>query len=260
MTLRSTHGSFAKLAPLFLLSAALAACGGGGGSDAATETVPTDPQVGSPRAFAANYAAYIAGGDTGTFTVSGTCVGAAVVTMGAAITREAFEGQLRLWNPTRLVATVEAPPPGGSVPVPSRPCGLGNIDFTRSTYYGDAGTPIGFRYNVGEYLTANWSAGLPTVVSDGQSGRLASFERYADSRKLVSTGSATLDYRAAFEPGGDPRNPPVLVDLVTSMFAPSGLNEITETLRYRSVDGVGLRLVMLQYDYLGGARVTLTRQ
>ena len=71
--------------------------------------------------------------------MTGACVGAALVTMGSAITREAFEGQLRLWNATRLVATVEAPPPGGNVPVPSRPCDLGNIDFKpakQSDYHG----------------------------------------------------------------------------------------------------------------------------
>lgn len=258
MTSVARFGSLSQFLSAFLVSASLAACGGGSGGGA--ETAAPEPAVGSPHAFAANFAAYIAAGDTGTFTVTGACVGAAVVTMGPAITREAFEGQLRLWNSTRLAATVEAPPPGGNVSVPSRPCDLGNIDFTRTTYYGDAGTPIGFRYNVGEHLVANASVGLPSLVAAGQSGRLATFDRYADSRKLVYTGSATLDYRAAFEPGGDPRNPPVLVDLVTSMFAPSGLNEITETLRYRSVDGVGLRLVMVRYDYLGGTRVTLTRQ
>lgn len=244
--------TFSRLTLALMTSAALVACGGGGGSEPAPE--PTDPVPVSAR-FGTNYSDYMKAGDTATFSASGACTGAAVLTISPALTSELFEGVLRLFNVTRLVGTLQAPPTATPLPVPTGPCQLDGVDFTRKNYYGAGDAPIGFAYNGGEYLVANWSGPLPTQVERGQSGRLAALDRYRDSTKQVAVGTASIDY----EVGGPAGGPPT-VDIVTRFFSPVGLKQFTETLRYAYVDGAGLRLVSMTYEYLGGATLQLTRQ
>ena len=85
--------------------------------------------------------------------------------------------------------------------------------------------------------------------------RGAALDRYRDSTKQVAVGTASIDY----EVGGPAGGPPT-VDIVTRFFSPVGLKQFTETLRYAYVDGAGLRLVSMTYEYLGGATLQLTRQ
>ena len=244
--------TFGRLALALMTSTALVACGGGGGSDTAPE--PTDPVPVSAR-FGTNYAAYMKAGDTATFSASGACAGAAVLTISPALTSELFEGALRLFNVTRLVGTLQAPPTETPLPVPTGTCGLGSIDFTRKNYYGSGDAPIGFSYNGGEYLVANWSGPLPSQVERGQSGRLATLDRYPDSTKQVAVGTASVDYVVGGPVGGPPT-----VDIVTRFYSSVGVKQLTVTMRYAYVDGTGLRLVSMSYEYLGGATLQLTRQ
>lgn len=233
---------------------ALAACGGGGSDSADAGTVPPAGPAG-PEAFLENFSRYLKTGETAQFAVSGACVGAAVITNSPATTRESFEGTARLFSVTRLVATLQAPPPNLAYPAPTEACSLGNIDFTRRNYFTDGYVPIGVAYNNGDYLVPGYTAaGLPAVVRTGDAARLVEYVWYADSGKTMRRGYGTVDYAVSSVSGTA-----MAGSLVSNYYTDPGFKQVGETMSYRYDSSAGLRLESVTYQYLNGSVLQLQR-
>lgn len=207
-------------------AASLVAGCGGGGSDAGGGTAPT-----TSFPLQAGYRALIASGSTNNFTVSGTCLGTATFTAGAA-TASAFES-----IPGFAVTQTAT--------VNFTNCSPATNAVSGTSYYDGSYAPLGSSIPGVEYtkfLTA--PPPLPSSVKVGDTAVIATLATYTDSTKSVPTGQRVLSYVIEADTANT-----VIGNLITKAYNASSQPLFTQQTRYRIAADGTLTIVSIDIQY-----------
>lgn len=222
----------------FVVIALLCGCGGGG-SDS-----PSAAPIASTTSFPlqSGYRSLVLSAQSYNFTISGSCTGTAVESVGAATTTAMFEGSAALQSTvTQQLNRTNCTPA---------------VVTTTATTYLDPSTdlPSGSVTAGSEYVVASTkAAALPLTVKVGDNAAVVGFNVYSDSTKssLIGTRSATFTITADTATTA-------LLTIITNDFVGSSLLGTQQTTYRMSQDG-SLFLVKVDVVTNTGTHLLLTR-
>lgn len=215
-------------------------CGcGGGGSDS-----PSTAPVASTATFPlqSGYRSLVLSSQSYNFTISGSCIGTAVETVGAATTTATFEGS------AALQSTV-------TQQLNRTNCAPAAVTTTATTYL-DPTTylPSGSVTPGSEYVVASArAAALPATVKVGDNAAVVSFDVYSDSTKSRSIGTRTATFTITAD-----TSTTALLTIITNDFVGTSLLGTQQTTYRMSQDG-SLFLVSVDVVTNTGTHLLLTR-
>lgn len=216
-------------------AALLVGCGGGGSASpsdttAAPTTGGTTPAT-ATFAVAAGYQALIDNGTNESFSLSGSCSGAATIVTAPAVAAT-FEGVAGY--SASQVSTVSF---SNCLPATNTASGV--------TYYNASRVPIGLSISGGEYSTfESPPADLPASVRVGDTATVATLTTYADSSKTTLTGKRVISYLIESD-----TDTTAIANLITRSYNTSGQLLATQQSRYRMAANGTLTLLSIDVQF-----------
>jgi hypothetical protein len=219
--------------------ASLCGCGGGG-SDSPSSTPPVASTASFP--LQSGYRSLVLSSQSYNFTISGSCTGTAVESVGAAATTVTFEGTAALQSTVTQQLNRNNCTPA--------------VVTTTATTYLDPSTylPSGSVTPGSEYVVASSrAAALPATVKVGDNATVVSFDVYSDSTKSRSIGTRTATFTITADTATT-----ALLTIITNDFVGTSLLGTQQTIYRMSGDG-SLSLVSVDVVTSTGTHLLLTR-
>ena len=210
----------------------LAACGGGGGSSstATTGTVASTLSFNVSSAFTS----FVAAGAVKTFTVSGTCAGTSVLTIGSATTATVFEGVTGFSGVNVVNSNYTNCTPATSV-------------STTTRYYDSNYVPTGSS-TTGQYGVFLVAPSLPTSVKVGDAGVIGTQTYYTSNTKATGDGREDNSYVIEADTATT-----AIFNLISKYYNAAGTLTLTEQDRYRISADNKLTFVSFNLQFANGS-------